>query len=1593
MPYTKDEFLGRLVKKYPEYESWDKDELYTKVLTKYPEYIPQITDYTETYSNNSQITSENAPVGDSTQEAEPVAEQAQQELVVQPEDNSPAPAESTATTIGGMQSMGGDGQSLPLPSIEQAKVRNRVDELVETSKAKEASIQDTLNKMEKNIENSVTTSPEWLANKATEIGRSVLSAGGTLMSMAGAGVQLLSRKKDFTGEEPDASKGMFQYVGASNAELGIEPPVSALNEKMFEFGGAVREFGNEFEEKYRDNYELKSFEWTDLGDSRFYTTKGAKQLAVILPIIAATYATRGKLVSKYGASAIPEIAAGVAGREIESAMEATGTYNSLIQQGASEEKAAEAASDVYKKNMGLAVLDIAQTAVAFGKLHKLFRPSFAKFVKSKSARGGAVGASVLSEAPEELIQNYFADQASAIAMGEPDIDFIKAMKFWATPEQREVFVMSILMGAGFQAGGSVLSKQEIDTFIDDIADDYGITEEDKKSFLPDGDASKFAPEVNPEDAGVSPKSTLERNQIIQKEAIRQKRESVTADDLKDVGETELTPSEISGNINNLKNSDPEEFWSVSPVSEQEASDGTIITVAGGGGVVTRDGDIIGIHSLGTNTGVAKRTLKKAIEAGGVKLDAYDIQKGGAPLQRIYEEAGFRVAGRTPFNEEFADDGWSEEKHGRPDVIAMVYDPDGKLDIREKTFTDKEQGYNEALAYRDLYTDKDASPEGNLGDISTLPFDVAETKVKEPFVEKLKDSHKAIIEIDDTISKIEERIAEGNDPSLFEASQKEIEELSQLRADIVNEINALPRRSKIDIPLDDSGQTIYDIDLSLEDDVKSVPVATEYATAPPREPVAGDTPVKLNMINAQLLKISRELEEVGVKYAGKENAKIRKQKRAEIQQRLNDKYVEFLQEQDSRLKIEDEQDVKPSEIADATLEGDALAEESLYTPANDITQKRKVYKETQRRKIFAPMSDRFDDISPVLKEWARRYEFNVLDNVHQDLVASEPFMRKFKKLKKDDHDALDIALKNGDNETASEIMSRNNMTTEYEAVVEILEGLKQRAVDSGYQIGEIDNYFPRRVEDYKGLLEYFGKDPELEGNYQKRIREAEAELGRPLAEDEKTVIANTVMRGFHGKTNAKNPSGTKSRTIETVSKGANDNYYDSINALYMHIHDMNEGTEQRKALGVGAKADGKTPIPEEAIGNFVSELIESGEINASQQTELEGLIRSRFNVRGMSAGTQAIRDIGLITTLSDVTNSITQLGDIAWAMYQGGMVETVKALSVKKLGKNRKDFITKEDAGIDNVIEELNGKGGLSKALDNVLSATGFKVIDSVGKETLINATMNRIKKEVDSGKLAPKTKDILDAMFTNESQRAEVLQKIKDGTLDEKTRRYMAFFTMSEFQPISRLEVPQSYLDAPNGRLLYTLKTFTIKQLAVYRREAIKKIQNGDVKTGMKNLIHLSVVLMLANATKDEMKDALLGKSESMSDLVFENILTLMGLSRYGVRKASKDGLGKLAVDTVAPPTNFFDDIYKDLVNINKGKAEEFEDFNAVKYIPAVGDFLYYRYGKGRKMEAKYADEPPTIDKMLEDMGFKESDGSETGKTNKSQKTGKIKKR
>lgn len=152
--------------------------------------------------------------------------------------------------------------------------------------------------------------------------------------------------------------------------------------------------------------------------------------------------------------------------------------------------------------------------------------------------------------------------------------------------------------------------------------------------------------------------------------------------------TTATPEEYVRAFDEARKRDQETgknlFMQVDPVSIEEARE---IVANGGQLYLTSDG-LAGSYLKGdgymgglfkspdsNRKGVSAEMQSRRVKDGGTYFDAYATR-----LESIYVENGFKPVSRTPFNEEYAKEGWDAENSplkGKPDVVFFVKG-DGKV---------------------------------------------------------------------------------------------------------------------------------------------------------------------------------------------------------------------------------------------------------------------------------------------------------------------------------------------------------------------------------------------------------------------------------------------------------------------------------------------------------------------------------------------------------------------------------------------------------------------------------------------------------------------------------------------------------------------------------------------------------------------------------------------------------------------------------------------------------------------------------------------------------------------------------------------------
>lgn len=688
--------------------------------------------------------------------------------------------------------------------------------------------------------------------------------------------------------------------------------------------------------------------------------------------------------------------------------------------------------------------------------------------------------------------------------------------------------------------------------------------------------------------------------------------------------------------------------------------------------------------------------------------------------------------------------------------------------------------------------------------------------------------------------------------------------------------------------------------------------------------------------------------------------------------------------------------------------------------------------------IVPLEEVVKSISPELWTKNRRLEIAKLQKNSQYVKRVKGFFDKAQKLMPEVFNKLDLALKNRDVETVAGILSENDMTDDFTEVRKVLDELREQMIEVGVEINYLPDYFPRKLRDADGLLDYLRQKYEGKPEYSKimQVLEEKSKDGRIRSEEDRAQIVNSLFRGYGGTISLANIGNAKERSIDLIDAEMNKYYKNSVDALVDYVSGAINLTENKKYFGKEAEdvqilrrrvANRKTTIAEyekmdakeakwkeiktrnykigavdaqirntyddllrqdleerkarleteveflknrkaeqvkeialrrmneelktledelsekadntieESVGNLLYDLAKDGVITHTQEMRLKELLVARFSNKGLgNEFLRMLRDGGYIWTLGNVGSAITQFGDLGSAVYKAGfwntMFENVKAWQ----GKSE---ITLEDLGLNKVITD----GGyvdtskLTKHLDKVLKYTGFEKIDGISKMTLVNAAVNKARRDAQAG--SKELEEYLRVEFGNRWK--EVANDLKEGRKTPEIIEY-AMFQLMDVQPVTIDQMPKFYAEGGKKRMFYMMKSYFIKQLNEYRKICFETAKTNPQKA-LVDLMRLTLWLMLFNAGADFLKDLLFGREIDVTDTLLENVFVGGSINRYTGMSIKRNGLFKTIQDQLAFPV-IFDEIIKDVLS-NRDVA----DYKSWRNVPLIGNPYYYWFGGGSK--------------------------------------------
>lgn len=612
------------------------------------------------------------------------------------------------------------------------------------------------------------------------------------------------------------------------------------------------------------------------------------------------------------------------------------------------------------------------------------------------------------------------------------------------------------------------------------------------------------------------------------------------------------------------------------------------------------------------------------------------------------------------------------------------------------------------------------------------------------------------------------------------------------------------------------------------------------------------------------------------------------------------------------------------------------------------------------RLFGNLSTKIGKISEPVKLKIRDFERKVHQTRGYSTLEFQPLIKSLKKVPKNIQPTLNTHLMNGEFSAAKQILQSNvgkDSIASFDRAIKELDRLLKMKEKTGLKLDKIDNYFPRTVKDFDGLQAAMGKNRTLSGVYDKALKDYAASKSTTenpvsvlnLTQKQKEDVIAKVSQGYRtsGVKNKK-LSWTKDRVIPKITEEMSQYYDDAGTSLFKHLNSSADDIHKRELFGksVVNTLDGADINLDESIAGLIAK--DLANLDPSRQELLKTLLQTRFGMAEQlpHVALRKLRDAGYMTTLANPLSAMTQIKDLGISAYIHGIFPTVKAIFGKK-------NISMKELGLDNVMaSEFTNVKDASTALHTLLSASGFRRVDRFGKDVFLNTAFKQggklAKTAKGQAKLAKKYKEAF-----GEGEFNMLLNELKAGTPSERVKLYL-WSELSDVQPISLSEMPQTYLNNPNGRILYSLKSFAIKQLDLIRRTIVDEYTSGSKLQAGKNLARYSALVAIMGGTVDETKDLILGRGFDIDDVATDgavtNLLNVVGLNKYAIEKLQREGAVPVVIDQLTPPIPFISNLVKDYnaIGSDSGVAS-----NALKEVPIIGRLTYQWLGGGIEKDLK----------------------------------------
>ena len=607
------------------------------------------------------------------------------------------------------------------------------------------------------------------------------------------------------------------------------------------------------------------------------------------------------------------------------------------------------------------------------------------------------------------------------------------------------------------------------------------------------------------------------------------------------------------------------------------------------------------------------------------------------------------------------------------------------------------------------------------------------------------------------------------------------------------------------------------------------------------------------------------------------------------------------------------------------------------------------------KIGAPMVTAVRNIDEGIGASLRKMDMTHHINLANSMKQATPYLKQMMAaskskdpLLKAQYTKLENALNDSKFTLANSIMKQHfpDLIEPFKESRKVLNTLYARARDAGIKISYLKNHNPRVVKDLEGLRAAAGIkqanaiDDALKAEATKKGLGSWTELDEVTASE---VISNVIR--FGGK---RPPKALEAgRKYNTIPDHLRPFYHDTSTALQLYINRAEREIARHEFFGAkGVKdMDGNINL-DGSIAKVLADTMKKKELTARQLDDLTLLLRARFNADNNAMGKvfATVRDLQYAALLGQFDAALIQLGDVGSSLYMNGIANTAKAITSKGT-----KGLTVDDFGLVNKVSaEMSNLDGVARILDGALTFSGFKAIDKFGKSTFLKAAW------IKNTKLAQSNPQAIVDKYKNvfEGEIADLIADLQAKRVTDNTK-LLLWNELADVQPIALSEMPAAYLNMKNGRILYSLKSFGLKQLDLVRRNIVMKAQRGQVAEAFEEALKYGAIMGISGGSVENARSFIRGGPEatvSMDDASFEALSKIFFMSKYTKEKFLQEGkYGSYAMNLIQPAApSVLDTIGKSFDSVVFDQEVDFDSFNrTMRNIPVAGSAYYYGVGGG----------------------------------------------